>query len=450
MAKRRSILGSAALVLLSISAGVGAAAILYRLLVGLTTTNITGTISWGLWVVFYIYFIGLSAGSFLLSTLVFVFGIERFEPVGRLAIFSALMALAAGLLFIFLDLGHYERFITVYTHRNWNSVLTWEIHFYAAYIFILLGELYLLLRRDLVILARNSKGLMWVFYRAVSLYSDRTDEAANRRDHSLIRILGFVGLPIAIGVHGGTGALFAVLKARPYWFGGLFPVVFVISAIASGGALLAGTQAYFGRKDENHAGLTNSLASLAAGVLAFDLLMLLSETFIGIYSDIPEHNVVFEAIMQGPFSWVFWGVQLLIGAVIPVAMILSGRWKDRPKILGLACFSMVFGILGVRANIVVPSQTVEAIHGLFGAYVDARSSHFYFPSWPEYLSSMGVIACVLLASVIGYRLLPITWEPTEHAKNPHDRAVVSAEKPGGALETAEKPGGAEHPSHVLG
>ena len=407
--------GRLALLALVLVALVGGAAIVYRLVEGLPTTNLTSTIPWGFWVVFYIYFIGLSAGSFLLSTLIYVFGIERFEAVGRLAIYSALMALAAGLLFIFLDLGHPERFITVYTHRNWGSVLTWEIHFYAAYIFILVGELYLLLRKDLVTLHRVTAGWRHVMYRTLSLWSDRTDEAASRRDHRGIVALGLIGLPVAIGVHGGTGALFAVLKARPYWFGGLFPVVFVISAIASGGALLAAIYAFYGRKDEVHQPLTASLAQLSAGVLAFDVLMLGSETFIGIYSDIPEHHVVFDAIMGGPFAWVFWGLQLTVGAAIPMVIIFSGRWSHRPRVLGVTCALMVFGILGVRANIVVPSQTVEALHGLFGAYADPRASSFYFPSALEFVSSAGAIAIVLLMSVIGYRLLPITWKPEDRA-----------------------------------
>lgn len=61
---------------------------------------------WGLWVAFYIFFIGLSAGSFLLSTTVYVFRSDRLAGVGRLGLVQALACLAAGLAFISVDLGH--------------------------------------------------------------------------------------------------------------------------------------------------------------------------------------------------------------------------------------------------------------------------------------------------------------------------------------------------------
>ena len=43
---------------------------------------------WGLWVSTYIYFIGLSAGSFLLSSLIYVFGMRQLERIGRLSLFE--------------------------------------------------------------------------------------------------------------------------------------------------------------------------------------------------------------------------------------------------------------------------------------------------------------------------------------------------------------------------
>ena len=90
--------------LLGVVAVVGLAAIAVRVLQGMSVTNLTSLIPWGLWVAFYIYFIGLSAGSFLISTMIYVFGIRRFEPIGRMALFSAFIALSAGLVFILLDL----------------------------------------------------------------------------------------------------------------------------------------------------------------------------------------------------------------------------------------------------------------------------------------------------------------------------------------------------------
>ena len=127
----------------------GMGALFYRLSVGLGITRLGSTVPWGLWVAFYIYFIGLSAGSFLLSSLVFVFGNKNLEPLSRLAVLQAFVCLLLGLVFIFIDLGHWERFHYVLIYPQWHSVLAWEIWFYNAYIIVLLLELWMLMRRDL-------------------------------------------------------------------------------------------------------------------------------------------------------------------------------------------------------------------------------------------------------------------------------------------------------------
>src|SRR4030067_666036 len=114
--------------LLGVVVVVGIAATYIRTVQGLQVTNLNSLVPWGLWVAFYIYFIGLSAGSFLISTMIYVFGLKRFEPIGRIALFAAFIALSTGLVFILIDLGHMERFWTVFVNRSSTSILECEIH----------------------------------------------------------------------------------------------------------------------------------------------------------------------------------------------------------------------------------------------------------------------------------------------------------------------------------
>lgn len=139
-------LGYAVLALL---AAAGLAAIGYRLVEGMSVTRLTSPVAWGMWVAYYIYFIGLSAGSFLLSTMVYVFRMHALEKVGRLALLAAIFALGGGLVFVWIDLGHPERFLNVFLHWNHTSVLAWESVLYLFYIAILSVELWLLMRDDL-------------------------------------------------------------------------------------------------------------------------------------------------------------------------------------------------------------------------------------------------------------------------------------------------------------
>src|SRR3972149_6890270 len=124
---------------------VGMGALAYRLVVGLQVTNLTSVVPWGFWISFYILFIGLSAGSFLLSTLIYVFGLVRFERIGRLAVYSAIICLLMGMLFVLIDLGRVERFWHVFGQVARGSVMWYEIMLYNVYATILAVELWFLI-----------------------------------------------------------------------------------------------------------------------------------------------------------------------------------------------------------------------------------------------------------------------------------------------------------------
>ncbi|MBT5532257.1 polysulfide reductase NrfD, partial [Candidatus Poribacteria bacterium] len=85
---------------------------------GHRNANYGSFVTWGLWVAAYVYFMGLSAGSFLISSLAYVFRVKRFEKVARLAVFTAVVTLLLGMLSIVADLGHMGRAYRVLLHPN--------------------------------------------------------------------------------------------------------------------------------------------------------------------------------------------------------------------------------------------------------------------------------------------------------------------------------------------
>jgi len=312
--------------LLKALAVVGLATLGYRLWAGLGVTALGSIVPWGLWVAFYIYFIGLSAGSFLLSTLIFVFRVEKLEPVGRLALVQAIVCLFLGMIFIFIDLGHWGRAWHVMLFPQTGSILTWESYLYVVYLGIMLSELWLLMRADLSLWSRQAKGRMAAVYQFLSCgFVDPADpaekEALRTQSIGRLRRLGLVGIPVALGVHGGTGALFAVVKARPGWNGPLFPLVFIVSALVSGGGLLMFLRSFIHPDNETDHEVLPFLANLTLGFLIFDLALLFLEFLVGLYGGMADHLAVFRLIAAGPFWYIFWGLQLTVGAVIPIWML---------------------------------------------------------------------------------------------------------------------------------
>ena len=78
------------------------------------------------------YFIGLSAGSFLLSSMLYGLGVKILKPVGRFALFTALACLAMALLTIFSDVGQPFRATYIYVFGRPESMMAWMVWLYTA------------------------------------------------------------------------------------------------------------------------------------------------------------------------------------------------------------------------------------------------------------------------------------------------------------------------------
>lgn len=398
------LMGQAALIVLTI---VGAWALGLSLAKGHGILATTQHVPWGLWVAGYIFFLGLSAGSFLLSTLVYVFGVKRLEPVGPLALLQALACLLLGGLLIVMDLGHPERVYKVLTSGNPTSVMAWMGFFYNLYIAIVLVELYLALRTRLVERGASSR-----LYRWLAFGSRRLDEASRARDRLCLKVLGMVGIPVAIIVHGGVGSIFAVAKARPAWFSGLFPIVFLVSALASGGALLTWLVATTSRlAPDRKAALTKDLARMSLGILCFDLLLLTSEVLVTFYGNVPHETTGWSLTLFGPYWGVFWFVQLGLGFLVPVLLVSLPRTRSSTPALGAAGLLIVLGALGARLNLVIPAQIQPAFDALPAAYQHTRWALGYTPNFVEWGVLAGTFALGAWLFLAAWAFLPLEERP---------------------------------------
>lgn len=365
--------------------------VLDRLINGLQVTDLTSAMPWGAWVALYIFFVGLSAGAFLLSSLVYVFGMYQFERIGRAALTSAIVCMGVALAFIGFDLGRWDRAASTMYWFHWTSPLSWEVRFYVIYIALLIAELTvaLLVHKRLV---RNV-----------------------HRAHTALRVLGIIGLPLAIfGVHGGTGTIFAVVEARGMWFGGLFPVIFVLSAMVSGTALL--TLVYWAQskavgRSIDH-GLMRGLATVLSAVLAIDLGLTFYEYIVPFLSNQHHDMGIMSIQMFGPFWWTFWIVQLLLGMIIPFIITITPL-KKRTGLVVVAAALTVIGIIAVRFNIVVPP--------LLPPIIDGYPVNDYFPT----LSEIAVCICFIAIGMLVYSLFA-EWQPI-HEPDPDERERIDAD-----------------------
>jgi len=403
--ERLPVLPAATLVWL-LALGIGAVGVFQRLTEGHVPAGYGSYIPWGMWVAAYVYLIGLSAGAFLLSALVYVFDVRRLEQIGKLALFTALISLIGALLIIWFDIGHMERFWYVYAYGRPTSMMAWMVWLYTAYFVLILAELWFALRHDLARWSARSD-LQGALARLLTFGFTDVSTAAAAFDRRALRLLGTLGVPLAIAFHGGVGALFASVAARPFWNAAIYPVAFIVGALASGGALLTAVTAFFwpDRGTANHRELVAFLGRMTLGLLLFYLVLEWAEFSIGLYGQVPGESTPYQEIVSGQYWWVFWVIHIVVGAAVPVSL-LALRPRSVPFV-GIAAALIASAFIAVRLNVVIPGLVTPQLEGLETAYLDSRLTFTYFPSLMEWLVVVFVGALMVGLFYAGYRLLPL-------------------------------------------
>ncbi len=379
----------------------------YQLITGgHTLANYNTYVPWGLWVSAYIYFIGLSAGAFFLSTLVYVFKIEILKPIGKLALFTALITLIAAILFIWSDLGQPSRAWRMMFKTNFGSMMGWMGWLYSFYFLLLITKIWFAIRTDLVVNA-NESGLKGKISKFLTFGRNENSIAAKEKDMRILKTLGIIGIPLAIAFNGGVGSLFGVIGARPVWNSGLTPIIFIAGGLASGGALLLFLSTVLKTVQDNkrRRKLISFLGFITLGSLLFYLVLEWAEYSVAFYASIPAHTESMKLVLFGDYWWVFWFVHLFAGALVPILLITLGRKSI--VALGTAGALIAVTFISVRLNIVIPALAVEELEGLRNAFSGPGLTFDYFPSTMEWLFFIWIVSLAGCLFLLGLKLLPI-------------------------------------------
>ncbi len=193
------------------------------------------TLYWSVLIVLYPFITGLVAGAFILASLERVFRVEAVKPTYRLALLTALAFLLDAPLPLQLHLGHPERSPEMYFTPHSSSAMAMFGYVYLWYLMaVLVFEIWLDYRRDIVLMSQQSKGVLRAIYKIMTLGSSNISERSLHIDDKVGWIVTLVGIPSAFLLHGYVGFIFGSIKANPWWSSPLMPVVFIFSAMVSG------------------------------------------------------------------------------------------------------------------------------------------------------------------------------------------------------------------------
>lgn len=381
---------------------IGVYAYIQQLLEGLSRTGMQvpalGGAPWALYIVNDIYLVGVSAGGFLIAASTHLFNVERFKPISTLATFVAFVTILIGPpLFVAADLGRPDRMLHLaYPTPNPRSPLFYVLVTLSLYIILLVLEAWFSMRRRLVTKRR------WL-----TAGFDDLSEASLHHDERILKILSFVGLPLAVSVHSVTGWIFGLIKSRPLWLSPLMAPIFLSSALVSGVALLIFVciivKRFAGFRIEQD--ILADLARLLSMMIPIDIFFLMIEVLtVGSAHEIVDMRPLLF-LLVGANAPLFW-FELIGGALVPLVILAFPRFRRSDKMLTLTSLLILVGIWLKRWNIIMCGTLFS--HDLFGWAEYPPGS--YTPTWVEWsvMACIYAVAALLLTLII--KFLPVEEE----------------------------------------
>ena len=336
-------------------------------------------LQWSLLIVLYPYVTGLVAGAFILASLERVFNVKEVQPTYRLSLLTALAFLLVAPLPLLAHLGHPERSYEIFLTPNTNSAMAMFGFVYAWYLaVVLLLEIWFDYRKDMVLMARESRGVKrWIYY-ALTLGATDLSEKSLRFDDSAGRWITVIGIPSAFLLHGYVGFIFGSVKANPWWSSVLMPVVFLFSAMVSGIALVLVlymlTTMFRWRKIDM--ACLDKLAQFLFYALVVDFSLEALDFIHRLYESEESIEILRQLIESRLFTSLIV-LQVVLGTVLPLialALVSPGLRKGgfvrtppelRQLIYLVAAVFIQIGIFSIRWNVVIGGQLFsKSLRGL--------------------------------------------------------------------------------------
>lgn len=291
--------------------------------------NVFHQIEWGFPIALYFFVGGLSAGSFVTSAVAVLLNKEEYKPIARMGGTLALVTILLTPVILIADLEQPARFwhLFVPTYINTTSFVGW-------------GTIFLLLY-----------GLMCILY----------FHALRQGDERRIRILAAIGIPAAMSVGTYTGYVIAVVQGRALWNITDMPVLFMVSAMISGLALVLGATIlkykYLPTTEKINDRVLHRLGFALGFFVILDWLLLTADIYVALVSGV-EESMGALLLLKGELRGYFFGVQVFLGGIIPVILLLApGINKSFSGKLSAAIFVLI-GTLTMRYLVLAAGQMV--------------------------------------------------------------------------------------------
>jgi Ni/Fe-hydrogenase subunit HybB-like protein len=393
--------------------GLGLVAWIIQLRHGLGVTGLSSSVPWGIYVVNFIFFVGISYAGTLLSAVLRLVNAEWRRPITRVAEVVTVASLLIAGAMIFADLGRPGIApFRIITAGRAGSPLVWDVVVLSTYLFAALLFLLLPLIPDAARCRERhptGRGLRYRLYRLLSFSWVGTDAQRYRLEKAM-GILAITIIPVAILAHSAVAWIFGV-TARPVWNSTIFAPYFVLGAVFSGTAVIVLVVAAYRRALGLQAVFTDAhFVKLGYILLTLNLIYMyftFSEYWtIGYTTVHSDYQAPLSAILSGTHAWAFW-FAIILGMLVP-ATLVALPWTRTVGGITAASALVVVGMWLKRWIIVVPPLETG---------MTPASLATYAPTWIEWAITAAGVAALALVFILFQRLFPIVaiWE-VEHGE----------------------------------
>jgi Ni/Fe-hydrogenase subunit HybB-like protein len=354
--------------ILATLAATAAVILMIRFIYGLgAVTNISDGYPWGIWVVYDVV-IGsaLACGGYSVALLVYIFNKGDYHPMIRPALLASLFGYTLAGASVIFDLGRY-----------WSA---WHI-FWPGYSQVnsVMFEVAVCITAYIVV--------MWIEFSPAFLEKFGLKDVKKK----LNKVLFFI---IALGVllpsmhQSSLGSLLVVFGAQihPLWQTILLPLIYLMTALTMGFAVVIFEACVAS------SGFRRPLEMYLLGKLAKVMWWMLSAYLIVRFADLLVRGAlgtIFEMNIEG-FMFIIETALF----IVPLALLSKSENRRQPaKLFAAACFLIMGGFILRINSFLIGYETGSGWH--------------YFPSIPEIMVSVGMIAFEILAYIVLVRYLPV-------------------------------------------
>jgi Ni/Fe-hydrogenase subunit HybB-like protein len=388
---------------------------LYQMINGLGVTGLNRPVMWALYIVNFVYFIGIGHAGTFVSAALRVLKIEWRRPISRAAETLTVFALMAAAMFPLVHLGRSWKFYWLLPIPNerqlwpsYHSPLLWDLTAIMTYLSCSILFAYIGLLPDLAMARDHTTGWRHRFYEMLALGWHGTErEWANQE--TALNVFSYAIIPVMFSVHTIVSWDFA-MAIQPGWHSTVFGPYFVVGALFSGVAavilvMIIARKAmhleYFLR-DEHFDGMAKFLLLLSLAWAYFYF----NDYLVPWYGQAPVEKVIQLAVFGLGYAAPLWFLMLISNIVIPWLTLWSKRVRTSIPAMLFICIMVQVGMYLERYLIIPVTLSRNEFPYSWGIYI---------PNWPESLITVGAFCMVGFLYLIFSRFIPLipVWEVYE-------------------------------------